>query len=86
MDISSISLTNMFSSSPVERVALDPVADVVDVDVSRVVAIGAVEDKDATKVEGTAVVTIGMTVAGASSRLACLSYIKLSISFSISLN
>jgi len=66
MDISSIALTKLFASSPVEPVVVDLVADLVGVDVGSVVAIGAVGAKDATKVEGTVVVTIGMTVAGAS--------------------
>ena len=63
MEISSIALTNLFASSPV-----DPVADVVGVDAGSVVAIGAMGAKDATKVEGTTVVIVGMTVARASSR------------------
>jgi len=83
MDISSISLTNMFASSRVEPVAIDPIADVV---VGSVVAIGVVGDNDVAKVEGTTVVTIGMTVIGKLSRLYCLSNIKLYNSFSISFN
>lgn len=66
MDIYSIALTNQFASSPI-----DLVADVVGVDAGSALAIGAVGAKDAAKVEGTTVVTIGMTVAGASSRLDC---------------
>jgi len=73
MDISSIALMNLFASSPVEPVAVDLVADVVCVDASNDVAIGAVGAKDAAKVEGTIVVIVDITVAGTSSRLACLS-------------
>lgn len=73
MDISSISLTNFFASSPIEPVVVDLVTNVVGVDAGNVVAIGAMEAQDVAKVEGTTVVTIGMIVAGASLRLACLS-------------
>ena len=68
MDISSISLSSLFASSNV-----DPVADVVGVYAGSVVAIRAVGAKDVAKVEGTIVVTVGITVVGASSRLACFS-------------
>jgi len=73
MDISSIALTSLFASSPVEPVVVDPVADVVGVDVGSVVAIGAVGAKDAAKVEGTIVVNVGMKVAGALSSYPVLS-------------
>ena len=72
MDISSIALTRLFASSLVEAVVIDLVPDVVGADVGSVVAIGAVGANAATKVEGTTVVTFGMTVAGALSILACL--------------
>jgi len=50
MDISSIALTSLFSSSPVEPVVVDLVAHVVGVNASSAMAIGAVGAKDATKV------------------------------------
>jgi len=71
MDIYSIALTNLFGSSPIDHVGVDLVADVGGVDASSVVAIGAMGAKDAAKVEGTAVVTVGMTFSGAVSRLSC---------------
>ena len=70
MDISSIALTNLFASSLVEGVVVDPVVDVVCADVGSAVAIGAAGANVVAKVEGTTVVTIGMTVAGALSMLA----------------
>lgn len=54
-------------------VVIDHVVDVVCADVSSAMAIGAVGANVATKVEGTVVVTVGMTVAGGLSILACLS-------------
>ena len=41
MDISSIVLTNLFASSPLDPIVVDPVADVDGVDAGNVVAIGA---------------------------------------------
>lgn len=88
MEIYSIALTNLFASSHVEPIVVDHVAAVVDVNVGSTVAIGAgaVGAKDVAKVEGTTMVTFGMIVVGASSRLACFSCIKPSSSFSISFN
>lgn len=56
MDISSIALTNFFASSPDA-----PVADVDAVEIGCVVAIGAVGANAPANVEGTTVVTAGMT-------------------------
>lgn len=87
MDMSSITLTNLVASSPGR--AADVVEHVADVDVVAVgsaIASGAVGANEAAKVDGTIVVTVGMTVARAVSRLAYFSCIKLSNSFSISFN
>ena len=73
MDISFIVLTNLFASSLVEAAAVDPAADVVCADVDSAVAIGAVGANVAARVEGTTVVTVGMTVA------ACRSIINASL-------
>jgi len=82
--MSSITLTNLLASSPVDPVGVYLVANVDAVEAGSVVAIGAVGANDATKVEGTVVVTVGITVVGAVSRLACFTCINLSNSFSIS--
>ena len=66
-------MTILFASSLVEVVVVDPIADVVGADVGSAMAIGAVGANAAAKVEGTTVVTVGMTVAGALSILAYLS-------------
>jgi len=70
MDTYSITLTILFASSPVEPVVVNLVVDVVGVDVGSAVAIGAVGAKDDANVEGTIVLTVGMTVAGELSILA----------------
>lgn len=83
MDISCIALTSLFASPPMVPVVVYVVVDVVVVAaVGNLVAIGPVGANFAANVEGTVVVTLEMIVGGALSRVAYLSWIKLSSSFS----
>lgn len=86
MDISSIVLTSLFASYPMEVVSIDLVANVVGVDADSPMAIGEVGANDDANVEGTIVVTVGTIVVGELSILHCLRCINLSSSFSISFN
>ena len=81
MDISSIALTNLSNSSPDL-----PVAYVDSVETGCVVAIGVVGSNEDANVEGIVMVTVGMTLIELVPILFCFNWIRLSNSFSVSLN
>lgn len=73
MNISSISLTNLFVSSHVVPIFVDVNVDVVVAVASNVVTIGPMGANAIVNVEGTSVLFIGMIVKGELSRVAYLS-------------
>ena len=67
-------------------VVVDVDVDVVVVATGNAMMIGPMGPNVVVNVEGIIVVSVGMTVEGTLSRVACLNWIKLSISFSICFN
>lgn len=87
MDISCIDLINLPASSLGWAAAIvEPIADVVVYVVGSVVATGAIVATQATKVEGTIVVIVGIVETVTTFMLAYFSCTNLSISFSVSFN